>query len=152
MTPAQQSALEGLAGRALTPDESVAIASHLAIRNDVAIAALLSAGRVQLESHPIGHGTILEMMPAHGGEFIDTLESIGTQNRNVYWGIQPLNRGAFDLGLQASQDKLNWLKTSIVPQFADEITALQALGYAPAPLSIDFVSRALNAAEGRVSL
>ena len=42
MTPAQQTALETVAGRALTPDEITSIDAYLPDRNDVEIAAILS--------------------------------------------------------------------------------------------------------------
>jgi hypothetical protein len=59
MTPAQQLSLEGLISRELTGDEIAEIDPLLPDRNDVAIAAILSAGRVKTQPTPIGIGTVL---------------------------------------------------------------------------------------------
>lgn len=151
MTPEQQSALEGVAGRALTPEEASQIDALLPHRDDVAIAALLSVGRRRLQHKPIGYGTILEILGAQGGAFIDTLVSLGTEDRNVHWGMEPLSRGEFDIGLAPAQYQLGILAGSL-PQFADGIASLQALGYVPDPLNFNAVSDALNVAEGRATL
>ena len=54
MTPTQQSALEALAGRPLTPDEVAQITPLLADpRRDDLIAAILSVGRTRVETGPV---------------------------------------------------------------------------------------------------
>lgn len=151
MTPEQQSALAGVAGRALTEAELIALEPLVAARNDVAVAALLSVGRKRLHHKPIGYGTILEAAGDQGGALIDALTSLGAENRNVYWGMKPVERGELDLGLLAVQAQLGQL-AAILPQFADALHALQALGYAPDPIHFNTVSDALNVAEGRMTL
>ena len=49
MTPAQLSALEGVAGRPLTAPEIAAIEPLLPERNDVAIAAIINAGQPPIQ-------------------------------------------------------------------------------------------------------
>jgi hypothetical protein len=153
MTPQQQSALESVVGRTLTGDEITAIDPLLDPnnRNDVAIAAILSEGRVRLKSHEIGIGTVLGVMAPDGGAFLDTLETIGASDSNVKWLLKLIERGAFDVGLPASRAQMT-AYAQAVPALADGINALLALGVEQDPIHYNKISDALNIAENRMTL
>ena len=148
MTPAQQSALEALANRLLTAGEVAAIDLLLPARNDVQIAAILSAGRTRLRSHLIGIGTILAVMAPSGGAFLDALEQVGAADPNVKWLLKLIERGAFDVGLAASRAQMHDYAAAM-PALAAGINALLQLGTEPDPIHYNAVSDALNIAEGR---
>jgi len=151
MTPEQQSALEGLAKRTLTAEEVTAIDLLLPTRNDVEIAAVLSAGRVRLRSHMIGIGTILAVMAPSGGAFLDSLEAMGASDPNIKWLLKLIERGAFDVGLPASRTQMQ-AYAQAVPSLAGGINALLQLGVEADPIHYNAVSDALNVAEGRMVL
>ena len=151
MTPAQQSALESVVGRALTQDEIDQIDPLLTSRNDMQIAEILSAGRTRLKSTPIGIGTILGVMAPNGGAFLDALETMGATDANVKWLLKLIERGAFDIGLEASRAQMQ-AYAQAVPALADAINALLQLGTEPDPIHYNKFSDALNVAEGRMVL
>ena len=151
MTPAQQAALETLVARPLTAGEVAEIEPLLPNRNDVQIAAILSAGRARLRSHMIGIGTILAELAPAGGAFLDGLEQIGATDPNVKWLLKLIERGAFDVGLGASRAQMQAYATAM-PELAAGINALLQLGTEPDPIDYNAVSRALNIAEGRTIL
>lgn len=141
-------------GRALSSNEVAAIDPLLAIRNDVAIAAVLSEGRVRLQSKYIGAGTIIAVMRPHGlsgGAFIDQLVAMGATDRDVYWAMDLIKQGRFDIGEPAAQVQMDVL-ASLLPDFALGLAALKALGQVPDPVNFNHVSDALNVAEGRMTL
>jgi len=145
MTPAQQTALVALAGRALTSDEVAQIEPLLVARNDVAIAAVLSSGRQRLRSMLAGPGTVVVAMAPHGGACLDAIDALGETNRDVYWGMGPLHRGDFDLGGVSEQAWLDKL-AALLPDFAEPLQQLKAVGYADDPIHYTAVSEALNGA------
>lgn len=145
MTPAQQSALAGLVGRALTAVEVSAIEPHLETRDDVAIAAHLSAGRVKHGPTQIGPGTIVAVMGDQGGRFLDEITALGETDRTVYWGMDPVRRGAFDLSVKPARDWIATLQRDL-PQYATRLGWLLMLGVVPDPIHYNTVSDALNAA------
>jgi len=151
MTPEQQIALESIVNRPLTEDEIAAIEPHLVNRNDVAIAAVLSAGRTRLMSIEVGVGTVIAVMKPNGGAFLDAVDALGQINRDVYWGMDSLRRGVFNPGLESAQGILNDLKKAL-PQFASELEKIKNLGRVSDPLSFNAVSAALNKAENRMTL
>ena len=157
MTPAQQAALEALAGRALTGAEITAIDPLLPERNDVAIAAILSAGRTRIESKQIGRGTILAVMAPMGGLFLGTLRDIGDirprtmDSANVAEVVGLIDRGEFDIGMDASREQLQLFATAN-SGMAPGIAALLALAETADPIHYNAVSDALNIAEGRLTL
>jgi len=154
MTPAQQSALEALAGRALTAEELAQIDPLLVARNDVAIAAALSVGRVGFQKTEIGIGTIIAVLGAHGssgGEFLDALVVVGEENRDAHWAMVLLKSGTFDLASPASQLQIAALAQAM-PEHAAGLVALAATASRPDPLPLARVSEALNIAEGRMTL
>lgn len=153
MTPEQQSALESVVGRALTQDEIAQIDPLLDYNNrqDVQIAEILSAGRTRLKSTPIGFGTILAVMAPNGGEFLNSLETMGATDANVKWLLRLIERGAFDIGLESSRTQMQ-AYAQAVPSLADAVNALLQLGTEPDPIHYNKFSDALNVAEGRMVL
>lgn len=153
MGPEQQSALQELIGRDLTDDETAAIAPLMSPenRNDAAITAALSQGRVRIVSREIGIGTILMALAPNGGAFLDGLVALGAQDRNVYWSLELIKQGRFDVGLVGTRLQMQALG-SAMPDLAPAFGALLALAETPDPLPLDAVSRALNLAEGRMVL
>ena len=153
MTPAQQAALEAVAERPLTQMEIEQIDPMLDPNNrqDVQIAEILSAGRTRLKSTPIGIGTVLAVMAPNGGAFLDALETMGATDANVKWLLKLIERGAFDIGLEASRAQMQ-AYAQAVPALADGINALLQLGMEPDPIHYNKFSDALNVAEGRMVL
>lgn len=153
MTPAQQSALEGVAGRPLTAPEIEQIDPLLDPnnRNDTAIAAILSAGRTRPVPTEIGVGTVLATLGEGAGEWLDTITAVGAANRDVFWALKLLDRGVLRIDLEATRAQMQALAGSVA-QLSDGINALLTLGSEPDPLPVADVSRALNIAEGRANL
>lgn len=151
MTPAQQTALEGLVARELTATEIAAIEPHLAARNDVAIAAVLSIGRVRVEPMRIGIGTILATMRPNGGAFMNALEALATTDANVKWTLKLIEQSNFDIGLSATREELSTFAAAH-PALADNIAALLAVAERLDAIHYNAVSDALNVAEGRLTL
>lgn len=150
MTPAQQLSLEGLISRELTGDEIAEIDPLLPDRNDVAIAAIISAGRVKTQPTPIGIGTVLAVMAPSGGEFLNALESMGATDANVKWALKMIEQRTFDVGHPVTRAQLEAFAVA-VPTMATAIAALMAVAEVADPIHYNAVSDALNIAEGRVT-
>ena len=148
MTPAQPAALESVAGRPLTPQEYVDIDALLPIRNDVAIAENLSAGRVITRPTPIGIGTVLAVMAPAGGELLNALEAMGAADSNIKWALKMIEQGTFDVGHPVTRAQLQGVAAA-VPAMSAAIEALLAEAESPDPIHYTEVSAALNVAEGR---
>lgn len=137
MTPAQQQALEALVDRPLSADE---IGLALA-RNDSALAASLSVGLTRIESCKIGSGTILAVMAPAGGLFLSSLRDIGAErpqtmdSANVEWTLGLINRGEFDIGMDASRQQLQ-LFAAANAAMAPGIAALLALAEVEKTISV----------------
>ena len=143
MTPAQQSALAGLVGRPLTVGEVSAIDPHLETRNDVAIAAILSKGRIKHGPTRIGSGTVVAVMNGRGGDFLDAVEELGKTNRDIYWGMDPVRRGEFDNSVPQARAWLETLK-GLIPGFDTELSMLSMVGAIADPIPFERVSAKLN--------
>lgn len=150
MTPAQQDALDSVAGKALTAEQLAAIEPFLADRNDVAIAALLPP-KVTLQSNQIGIGTILAVLAPNGGQFLDALETLGASDPNVKWALKLIEQSNFDVGMSATRAQMVAFAQA-TPSFADGIAALLATAERSEPIHYNAVSDALNIAEGRLTL
>jgi hypothetical protein len=150
LSTAQIDALAGLAGRALSGPELSELAPLVEIRNDVAIAALLSVGRVKHGPTQIGPGTIVAVMGEQGGAFLDELTALGETDRTVYWGMDPVRRGAFDLSVKPARDWIGTLQRDLA-QYATSLDWLLMLGVVPDPIHYNTVSHALNQAEERTA-
>lgn len=151
MTPAQQSALETVAGRSLTPDETILIEGYLQNRNDVQIADVLSAGRVNIVPTPIGIGTVLAVMAPSGGDFLNALEALGATDANVKWSLKMIEQSTFDVGHPVTRTQLQAFAAAN-PGLAPAIVALLAVAEQPDTIHYNVVSDALNIAEGRLTL
>ena len=150
MTPAQQSALEAVAGRVLTADEIAAIDSLLPDRNDVAIAALLPP-RVEIIPTPIGIGTILATLAPNGGTFLDGLEALAATDSNVKWCLKLIEQGNLDVGMDATRQQMIEFAAN-APVFSEGIAVLLQTAERATPIHYNAVSDALNIAEGRLTL
>ena len=150
MTPAQQAALESVAGQTLTAEQIAAIEPCLADRNDVAIASLLPP-KVAIVSTPIGIGTILATLAPNGGAFLDALETAGASDPNVKWALKLIEQSNFDVGMGATRAQMVAFAQA-APTFADGIAALLATAERAEPIHYNAVSDALNIAEGRLTL
>ena len=151
MTPNQQSALEGLISRSLNGDEIAAIDLLLPERNDVTIAAILSTGRVKTQPTPIGIGTVLAVMAPSGGDFLNTLESMGASDANVKWALKMIEQQTFDVGHAVTRAQLEAF-AGAAPEMAAAVGALLAVAEVVDPINYNAVSDALNIAEGRLTL
>lgn len=151
MTPVHQAALESLVARALTADEIAAIEPLLPERNDVAIADILSAGRVRFEPLLIGIGTIMATMRPNGGAFLDALEALAATDSNVKWTLKLIEQSNFDIGLSATREELVAFAAAH-PDMGPQIAALLAVAERPDPIHHNAVSVALNVAESRLVL
>lgn len=145
MTLEQQLALEALAGRTLSSGEIDQITPLIlpAVRNDAAIAEILSVGRTKIESRAIGIGTILATLGSTGGTFLDGLVTMGITDRNVYWAMELVKAGNLDIGMQATRDQVSAIALA-VPDIAPAINALLALAVVPDPIATMAVSTTLN--------
>ena len=151
MTPEQQTALETVAGRALTAGDIAAIDLLLPDRQDVQIAELLSIGRVKPVSTPIGIGTVLAVLAPNGGEFLNALETMGQSDANVKWALKLIEQSNFDVGMPATRAQMEAFKLA-VPALESGIDALLSTAVHPDSVSYNAVSDALNVAEGRLTL
>lgn len=157
MTPAQQSALESVVGRELAGVEIDAIDALLPGRNDVEIAAILSAGRVATRQTPIGIGTVLAVMAPSGGMFLTGLRQMAAlqppteESANVEWSLEMIKQGTFDVGHPVTRAQLLAFAEA-QPAMASAIAALLAVAEQPDPIHYNAVSDALNVAEGRLTL
>ena len=148
MTPAQQTALEAVAGRALTEDEIDAIDPLLPDRKDVQIAAILSVGRVTTAYTEIGNGLILATIGlASGNTLLDYLATDAT-----FRHVRPLlEQGRLDVSSALVRGALDQFAAGgVITQ--TEADVLKALAETPNPIHYNAVSDALNIAEGRMTL
>lgn len=165
MTPEQITALEGLVGGKLTEDQLRDVEPMVAERQDVQIAARLSAGRTRVKQpHLVGKGTISDALRIPAGPvfiyFLDkasaqvlpenadmaTVEAVAMvkQARDLIFEAN------FDVGLPSVRAGLDQFVGKL-PGFTQEAAdAIKALAVVPNPLTVDAVSRALNIAEGRM--
>lgn len=156
MTPAQQSALESVAGRSLTQAD-IDILDPLLIydnRNDVAIADHLSVGRARpvrvpiadLQAYMQAHGIwwVLKEAAAdqaHAGQAAAAavLEVATARYENIDFALSFVGfvfAALVTAGLMTSEDH----------------AALLAMASTPDPIHYNTVSDALNVAEGRLTL
>ena len=143
MTPAQQTALEGLIGRPLTAGEISSLDPLLSNRNDVSIAAILSVGRFRTQPTPIGIGTVLAVMAPSGGDFLNALESMGAADSNVKWALKMIEQATFDIGHPVTRAQLAAFAQA-APALADGIAALLNVAVQDAPVSSQEVSKAME--------
>lgn len=156
MTPAQQSALEAVAGRALTAGDIAVLDPLLAYdnRDDVAIAAHLSAGRTRPVHVPIAD--LQAYLQSHGIWWV--LKSAaadaahpGCQAATAVLEVATARYDNIDFELSFVGFVLSSLVTAELMSAAD-YAALLAMASTPDPIHTNTVSDALNVAEGRLTL
>lgn len=120
---------------------------HGLVPDTSAIAAALSDGRTRVESREIGIGTILMVLQPHGGAFLDGLVALGESDRNVYWAMELIRQGRFDVGLQGTRTQMQALAQQM-PDLASAFAALLALAEVPDSVGEFDVRRAIFADDG----
>jgi hypothetical protein len=176
MDAQQQAALEGLIGRSLTADEVTGIVPHLAARNDVKIAAILSAGRIKLKPRTItergvrncGLGItqtsrflrMLRELKASTPDWLGPLlTSVGVPDdqhadyadtlASAYdWLCQ---EAGIDIGTETARQMLDLLAHA-PGDHTQIVGTIKALAEELDPINYNAVSDALNIAEGRMTL
>lgn len=175
MTPAQQSALEALAGRTLTADELTEIDDLLPARNDVAIAAVLSAGRKVLVARTIDErGVRAALSIRQASQFLSLLKSAATVTTMPTWltamlvamDIDAADHPAYfetlacaypwlqqeagiDLASPTTRSMLDMIASSDAVTYGGAVSILKALPERDDPIHYTAVSDALNIAENR---
>ena len=128
-------------------DEILAGGFDLAHRDDGAIAAALSVGRVRLEPRPIGIGTILNALgPVAGAALLDRLDAARASIPPLKWAWVLLEAGQLDVSLAATRGQIDALVDGGLIS-AGEAAALKALAEVPDPVSAQDVGRALEGYE-----
>lgn len=125
-------------------DEILAGGFDLQRRDDTAIAAALSIGRTKIVPTPIGIGTVLSVMAPFGGEFLNTLETIGASDANVKWALRMIEQASFDVGHPVTRAQLEAF-AGAVPAMAGAVNALLNVAVIPDLVSVGEVSDTLNA-------
>lgn len=160
MTPAQQTALESLVDRPLTPAEITSIDPHLDAntRNDRAIAEILSIGRSSIRSNVIGE---LRFLTAYSAGLAAADTVLGKLETHAA-AILPLSRivkrllrlltgnTGLDMGNPAVRAVFDSLTADGIIT-VEEGTTIKLMGEFSAPIHYNEVSRVLNTAEGRLS-
>lgn len=156
MTPAQQSALEALCGRALTPTDIAAIDALLPARQDVQIAAVLTAGQPHRElSLPVED--VFDVLFA-SGDYVTLKQAQLAGN-----ALAVMAFGMLSDAKSIGPGKVN-LKSPVTAGMLDQLQAADLLSQAgrealaersvvtAEPIHYNRVSDALNVAEGRMVL
>lgn len=143
MNQSQLAALESCARRSLTVAERAEAEPLLSIRNDVALAALVSRGRVRPSTRVIG---VADVLTAHenAAEMLDEMQT-NTDDRRVHYVWRMLDAGRLPIGVAGVVDAVRSLRDS--PARA----ALLALTVEPDPCPLLELSFRLNEAEGRLN-
>lgn len=90
--------------------------------------------RIEIVSTPIGIGTILAVMAPVGGDFLNTLEQIGTADSNVKWSLELIKSGTFDIGMSVTRSQLLRF-VQINPELSEPIFALLKVAEKRVPVS-----------------
>ena len=156
MNAAQQAALEAVAGRALTAPEITNIDTVLAVRNDVAIAAILSEGQptrmvsLQVEA-------VFDALFATGDYMtLKVAQLQGNATAIMAFAVlddaKRIGSGTVDLSAVPTQQLMSSLK-SLALLSDTGYNALVALATVSGDsINYNAVSDALNIAEGRLTL
>lgn len=156
MTPAQQAALEALAGRALSADEQAEIDALLTGRDDVRIAAVLNAGQPpKLKSLRVeevfdtlfstGDYMTMKMAQLEGNPLAGMIFA-------VLADAKTLGPGLVDLQSPVTAELLNQLQSAALLSPTGRAALAARSAESPAPIHYNAVSDALNVAEGRMTL
>jgi hypothetical protein len=177
MKPVEQSALQGLVERELSTEELVALEPLVEARNDVTIAALLSAGRKRLVSRLItARGVRSALTVPEASRFLTllrdtaaattvpawldvvlTLQGLPESDHSAYLDMfacahEWLQGAGIDLGDPTTRNGLTIIAESDRASFGGIVAKLLALAAVDDPIPFDQVSRALNKAQGLMTL
>jgi hypothetical protein len=110
-------------------------ADAVAARDLDAIAALVSAGRVSVQSRFVTARTILAECGADGAGILDALEAVATVNSAVKWAVRFLSQDSgLDVGNPVTQYMIDQL-AGMGALTAGQAVALKNLALQPAPVS-----------------
>lgn len=146
MTPAQQSALEALVGRALTADEVAAIGPNVDARRDDLIEAALNAGRTKSRAVPCHLAKKLLIKRGKWRGIV--LASQNDQHAAVESAYSAVAL-AEDARMEADfcDESATALMQPLITSgllSADDAAALQSMCTVPDPIPREAISRALN--------
>ena len=156
MTPAQQTALESVAGRALTEDDIAAIDPLLPGRQDIQIAAVLSAGQPKIQRSL----TVEEMYETlfFSGDYLPLKQAQLAGNAlavmcfSILLDAKQIGPGTVNLSAPATSALLQQLiGAALLTQAGFDALIARSMVEAPA-IHYNSVSDALNVAEGRLML
>jgi hypothetical protein len=148
MTPAQQTAIEAVFGRALTATEATAITPSVDARNDAAVATYLSGLRPKkLAPTEIGNGSILDTMGlAVGNALLDAIHG----NASYKYVVTLLDQGRLRLDSALVQGTLTAMVgqplSTAMTLAQPSVDALNALALVADPVTTNQISDALNGA------
>ena len=163
MTDAQMQALQALVERELTTDEVAQIDAHIAAgRRDDLVAAMLSAGRTKLTPRVVSARGLAALMP--GGPLAaeaallklegarDAMLASADRGQRLMGSLLRrqlsfLGGEGLDFGSPALQAMLDQFAGLGILTSA-EASALKAIGWSPAPVTVSQVSDALNVIGG----
>ena len=125
-------------------DEILAGGFDLQNRDDGAIAAALSVGRVKTVDRLVGYGTVLEALGAESGAaFLDSLTTLAATSSPVKWALKLLDRGELNIGAEATRGQLDALVAGgAMPQAVAD--ALKGLATVPDVITSQDVAKALE--------
>lgn len=178
MNTSEQAALEGLAGRSLSADDVAALGPLVQARNDVEIAALLSAGRSVVMPRTVTARGIRAAVPIVAAvPFLALLREAAASSTVPAWLASALTaggvpeedypayldtvacahawlqqEGGIDLGSSTTRAMLDLIAASDRSKFGATVTTLKALAERPAPIHFNEVSTVLNKAQGLMTL
>ena len=155
MTPAQQSALESVAGRALTAVEVEAIDPLLPDRKDVQIAAILTAGQHDVRQS-LRVEDVFEILYAFGDYItIKTAQLSGNSLAAMVFAVlqdaKSLGPGLVNLDAPQTSSLCDQLQAANLLSQSGRDALESASMVRPAPIHYNAVSDALNVAEGRLT-
>lgn len=154
MNAAQQSALEGLLGKALSASDITTLDPYVAARNDVAIADYLSNGRVKVGKVEIAD--IQARLQSTGEWWVIKATAADSsspqfQAANVVMDVATARYTNVDFTLPLVGQKFGELVAGGQMSQAT-LDSLNGLASSPDPIHYNQVSDALNVAEGRNTL
>jgi hypothetical protein len=156
MTPEQQAALESVCGRALTPDDISAIDPLLPDRNDVQIAALLTASQPDMRQS-LRVEDVFEILYTCGDyATLKTAQlsgnAIAVMAFSILHDAKTIGHGLVNLDAPQTAALCDELQAATLLSQAGR-DALEAHSKVrPMPIQYNAVSDALNVAEGRLTL
>lgn len=156
MTPAQQSALESVAGRALTPTDIAAIDALLPARQDVQIAAVLTAGQPP-RTVSVAVEDVFDALFASGDYVtLKTAQLAGNPLAVMAFGMladaKSIGPGKVNLASPVTVGMLDQLQAAdLLSQAGRDAIAARSI-VAADQIHYNRVSDALNVAEGRMVL